>query len=173
MRYGAPRWLTAGLRLLPPGRRGLGAGLLAEAGSVPPGRERWAWLASGAWYMAREIVKYRCAYWLALAAAAGAVGVLNGIGTSDDASQVVMAALLSAAAGLGWAMPRRAWLAGIVLGSVLPVTGMVQAALGVAGPVLPTPGGIAGAATLFVLLIPALAGASLGAGSHRLLTRAR
>src|SRR5207249_3615596 len=103
---------------------------------------RRAGLVSGAWFMAREILLYRCAYWLALAVLAAAAGVLNWVGTSDDAPQVVMAALLAAAAGLGCAVPRRAWLAGIVLGSVLPVTGMVQAALGVPGPALPKPGGL-------------------------------
>jgi hypothetical protein len=85
MPYRAPRWLTAALRLLPPGRRDLAAGLVAEASSVPPGRRRWAWLVSGAWFMAREIVLYRCAYWPALAVlGAGAHRLLSrtGSGTS-------------------------------------------------------------------------------------------
>jgi hypothetical protein len=49
---------------------------------------------------------YRCEYWLALCGAAALVTVLNWVGTSDDAAQVVMAGLLAVAAGLGWAVSR-------------------------------------------------------------------
>jgi hypothetical protein len=167
----AMHWLAAAIRLLPPRRRELGEGLLAEATSVPPGRARWAWLAGGMWFVAGQVLVYRCAYWLALFGAAALVTVLNWIGTSDDAPQVVLAVLLAAAAGLGWAAPRRVWLSGLVIGSALPVTALIQAALGGTS-LLPKPGGLAGAATLFVLLVPALAGAYLGAGAHRLRGRA-
>jgi hypothetical protein len=167
------RWLAAAIRLLPPRRRELGEGLLAEAASVPAGRARWAWLAGGIWFVAWQVLVYRCGYWLALGGAAAVVTVLNWVGTSDDSGQVVMAALLAAAAGLGWAVPRRAWLSALVIGATLPVTALIQAVLGVDGASGPRPGGIAGAATLFVLLIPALVGAYLGAGAHRFLRRAR
>jgi len=172
MAHAVPRWLAAAIRLLPPWRRELGEGLLAEATSVPPGRARWAWLAGGMWFVARQVLVYRCVYWLALCGAAALVTVLNWIGTSDDAPQVVLAVLLAAAAGLGWSAPRRAWLSALVIGSALPVTGLIQAALGVTDPPQPRPGGMAGAATLFLLLVPALVGAYLGAGAHRLVDRA-
>jgi len=100
-------WVAAAIRLLPPRRRDLGEGMLAEAASVPPGRARWAWLAGGMWFVAGQVLVYRCAYWLALCGAAALVTVLDRVGTSDDAPQVVMAALLAVAAGLGWAVPRR------------------------------------------------------------------
>jgi hypothetical protein len=166
-------WLAAAIRLLPPRRRDLGEGMLAEAASVPPGRARGAWLAGGMWFVARQVLVYRCAYWLALCGAAALVTVLNWVGTSDDAAQVVMAGLLAVAAGLGWAVPRRAWLSALVIGSVLAVTAMIQFALGVNGASIPKPGGMAGAGNLFVLLIPAAAGAYLGRGLRRSLRRAR
>ena len=166
-------WLAAAIRLLPRRRRELGEGMLAEAASVPPGRARWLWLAGGMWFVAGQVLLYRCAYWLALFGAAALVTVLNWVGTSDDAPQVVLAALLAVAAGLGWAVPRRAWLSALVIGSALAATAMIQVALGAPATSVPKPGGIAGAANLFVLLIPAAAGAYLGRGARRWLRRAR
>ncbi len=137
----------------------------AGAASVPPGRARWAWLAGGMWFVAGQVLVYRCAYWLALCGAAALVTVLNWVGTSDDAAQVVMAGLLALAAGLGWAVPRRAWLSALVIGSVLAVTAMIEVALGVNGASVPKPGGMVGAANMFVLLIPAGTGAYVRAGA--------
>jgi hypothetical protein len=125
------------------------------------------------WFVARQVLVYRCAYWLALCGAAALVTVLNWVGTSDDAAQVVMAGLLAVAAGLGWAVPRRAWLSALVIGSVLAVTAMIQVALGVNGASIPKPGGMAGAGNLFALLIPAAFGVYLGAGARRWQRRAR
>lgn len=166
-------WLAAAIRLLPQRRRDLGEGMLAEAASVPPGRARWAWLAGGMWFVAGQVLVCRCAYWLALCGAAALVTVLNRVGTSDDAAQVVMAGLLAVAAGLGWAVPRRAWLSALVIGSVLAVTAMIELALGVNGASVPKPGGMVGAANMFVLLVPAGTGAFVGAGARRALRRAR
>ena len=171
------RWLAAAMRLamrlLPSQRRDLGEGMLAEAASVPPGRARWAWLAGGMWFVARGILVYRCAYWLALCGAAALITVLNWVGTSDDSAQVVMAALLAVPAGLGWAVPRRAWLSALVIGSILAATAMIEVALGVDGASVPKPGGMVGAANMFVLLIPAATGAYIGAGARRALRRPR
>ncbi|MEV6102537.1 hypothetical protein [Nocardia sp. NPDC051981] len=58
-------------------------------------------------------------------------------------------------------MPRRAWLSGVVLGSALAVAVMSALIVDPQASV-PQPDGFAGAATLLVLVVPALAGAGLG-----------
>jgi len=166
-------WLAAVIRLLPKRRRDLGEGLLAEAASVPPGRARRAWLAGGMWFVARQVLVYRCAYWLGLCGAGALVTVLNWVGTSDDSPQVVMGSLLLVSAVMGWVVPRRAWLSALVIGSVLAITAMIQVALGVNGASILKPGGMAGAGNLFALLIPAAFSAYLGAGARRWQRRAR
>ena len=166
-------WLAAAIRLLPKRRRDLGQGLLAEAASVPPGRARRAWLAGGIWFVAGQVLVYQCAYWLGLCGAGALVTVLNWVGTSDDSAQVVMGGLLLVAAGMGFAAPRRAWLSALVIGSVLAVTALIEVWFGVDAASVPKPGGIPGAGNLFVLVIPAAAGAYLGRGVRRSLRRER
>ena len=60
-------------RLLPASRRGWAAALLAEAGEVPAGAARAAWLAGGLWLVAREVLTRAIPV---LAFAAGAAGVV-------------------------------------------------------------------------------------------------
>lgn len=165
--------LAVAIRLLPSRRRELGKGMLAEAASVPPGRARRAWLAGGIWFVAGQVLLYRGAYWLALCGAAALVTALYRVGNSLDAPVVVLAGLLVVAAGLSWAVPRRAWLSALVIGLVLGVTAMIEVKLGVSGASVPKPGGMVGAANMFVLLIPAGLGAYVGAGARRLLRRTR
>ena len=167
------RLLAAAIRLLPEHRRELGAALLAESAAVPPGRRRWVWLAGGLWFVIREGAMGKRGYGLGLAAAVAILVAVDRVGTSDDSGQVSLLVLLVGAAGLGFAAPRWAWLAGLVLGSAIAVSGMAYAAWGPA-PAHPThPSGVGGAATLFVLIVPALVSAYLGAGAAWLLRRPR
>ena len=169
MRKMRARWLlAAAVRLLPADRREMGAALLAEAAVVPPGRRRLNWLAGGAWFMLREGVMRRFGYGLGLLAAVAALVVVDGIGKSDDAGQVSMLVLLLGAGTLGFAVPRRAWLSALALGSALAVAEMIYAALGLAPAQHVSPKGIAGAATLLILLAPAAVAAAAGAGLRRL-----
>jgi len=66
---------------------------------------------------------------------------------------------------LGFAAPRWAWLAGLVVGAAIGLANVVYVTWGPA-PVHPIqPGGLAGAATLLVLIVPAMIAAYLGAGA--------
>ncbi|MEV5721726.1 hypothetical protein AB0L41_48415 [Amycolatopsis mediterranei] len=164
------RLLTAAMRLLPRHRRELGTALLVEMSMVPPGRARWAWLVGGMWFVMRESALRVVAYGAGVAAAAATLILVDRSGTSDDSSQVSLLVLLAGAAVLGFAAPRWAWLSALLLGSALAVSGLITALLDPTAH-LPEPGGPAGAATLFVLVVPALAGAYLGVGAARLRRR--
>ncbi|QIS20956.1 hypothetical protein [Nocardia terpenica] len=48
------RALEFGVRLLPPGRRDLGAAMLAEAASITPGPTRRRWLLGTGWFITKE-----------------------------------------------------------------------------------------------------------------------
>jgi hypothetical protein len=158
------RLLRALVRLLPPARRDLAAALLAEAAVVPPGPRRTAWLLGGVWFVVKESVMRLLGYGLGLAAAVAALVTIDRIGTSDDSSQVSLLVLLVGSAVLGFVAPRWAWVAGLVIGSALAVAGMIYVAVWPGSTHPPAPGGTAGAATLFVLIVPALIGAYVGAG---------
>jgi hypothetical protein len=84
---------------------------------------------------------------------------------SDVASQMTMGAILLGSAALGAMAPRRPWVPGLLLGSVVAVVGVVEWTAGVPEP--PTvhlPPGLLGPASLLVLVVPALVAAYLGAG---------
>ncbi|MGW4122716.1 hypothetical protein [Nocardia sp. NPDC004711] len=151
------RWL---MRLLPPRRKEFAEALLAAAEYLPD-TERTRWRAGVVRFVIREVIMHRMLYPIELVAAAAIVIATNYFATSDDSSQVVVLVLMVAAFTLGLAVPRRAWLSGAVLGSTLAVA--VMSAL-IVDPraTVPQPGGFAGAAMLFVLIVPALAGAELG-----------
>ncbi|MBO0871749.1 MAG: hypothetical protein J2P15_24620 [Micromonosporaceae bacterium] len=167
------RMLAAAIRLLPVRRRELGQALLAEAAVVPPGWRRTRWVASGLWFVAREGAMRMVGYAVGLLAAAATLVVIDRIGSSDDSGQVSMLVLLLGAAALGFASPRWAWLAALVVGSAIAVSGLATAALDPASPRLAHIGGVGGAAGLFVLVVPALAGAYAGAGLRWLIRRSR
>jgi hypothetical protein len=165
MRAWGERLLARLIRLLPPRRRDLGRALLAEASVIAPGRRRMWWIAGGLWFVVREGTMRAVGYVLALAVAVGAVVTVDRLGTSDDAGQVSLAVLLLAGALLGFAAPRWAWLAGLVVGAAIGLANVVYVTWGPA-PVHPIqPGGLAGAATLLVLIVPAMIAAYLGAGA--------
>jgi hypothetical protein len=165
------RLLDLALRLLPPGRRELGEALLAEAAMVPPGRRRIGWLIGGLWFVVREGAMRGLRYGLGLLVAVAALVGIDRIGTSDDSAQVSLLVLLVGAATLGFVAPRWAWMAGLMLGSALAVAGIVAVVLFPDTARPPSPGGVAGAATLFVLIVPAMVAAYIGAGIQWLLRR--
>ncbi len=72
--------------LLPAGRREWAEAVLAEAGEVPAGLGRVAWLGGGVWLVAREVVMHRVIRVLAFAA--GAVGMVwaGWPGSSSDSA---------------------------------------------------------------------------------------
>jgi hypothetical protein len=165
------RLLAMAIRLLPAHRQELGAALLAESSAVPPGGRRLAWLAGGLWFVAKESAMRKVGYGLGLAVAVAALVTVDRLGTSDDSSQVSLLVLLVGAAVLGFAAPRWAWLAGLVLGSAIATSGMAYAAWGPSPAHQANPSGVGGAATLFVLIVPALVSSYLGAGAAWLLRR--
>jgi hypothetical protein len=113
----------------------------------------------------------RFAYGGGLAVAAVAVVLVDARGRSEDAGQATLLLLLMAAAVLGFAAPRVAWLAGLVLGCALPVAGIGWNLLRPDWAHVPDPPGMAGAATLFVLIVPAALAAWAGAGVRLALRR--
>jgi hypothetical protein len=112
-------------------------------------------------------------YVLGLVLATGALIVVDRIGTADDSGQVSLLVLLVGAAALGFAVPRLAWLSGLVIGAALAATNAVYMATGHTWSADSEPGGWAGAALMLVLVVPALIAAYLGAGAHWLLRRTR
>jgi hypothetical protein len=173
MRTRGERVLGALIWLLPPGRRDLGRALLAEASVVAPGWRRLWWIAGGVWFVVREGVMRAVAYVMALVLAAGVLVTVDRLGSSDDAGQVSLAVLLLVGAVLGFAAPRWAWLAGLVVGAAIAVANMVYVTLGPARAHPIEPGGLSGAATLLVLIVPAMLAAYLGAGAAWLLRGSR
>lgn len=162
---------TLFLRLLPRRRRELGAALLAEAAVVPAGRQRLAWRAGAVWFLVRAHATGPAGYLLALA---GSVTGLLWVdrSPSDIANQVALLTLAGTSFALGLAAPRRAWLPALVLGAAIAVSHVVYLTVGPALPYRSEPPGVAGAATLLVLIVPAAVAAYLGAGARRLLAHA-
>ncbi len=167
------RLLAMALRRLPPGRRELGQALLAELPAVPAGRARMAWIVGGMWFVVKENAMRRLGYLVGLVAGAAVLVVVDRLGTSDDAGQVSLLVLLCVSGVLGFAAPRLAWLAGLVIGAALAVADTVYLSLGYTVFTDSKPGGYAGAALMLVLTIPAMAAAYLGAGAALLVRRAR
>jgi hypothetical protein len=165
----AERFLASAVRLLPARRRELGQALLAEASTVPPGRRRLAWVAGGLWFVVKESAVRKPGYVLGLIAAVAVLVGVDRIGTSDDSGMVSLAVLLLASAVLGFAAPRWAWLSGLVLGAAIALADLTYATVGPAPAHPMSPAGVTGAATMLVLIVPALVAAYLGAGAAWLL----
>ncbi len=70
--------------LLPAGRRDWAEAALAEAGEVPAGAGRVAWLGGGLWLVAREVLMARVIPALAFAAGAAAMVWISWPGQSSD-----------------------------------------------------------------------------------------
>ena len=105
-------WCAA---LLRPERREWAEAVRAEAGEVPAGLPRLAWLAGGLWLVAREAgMVRRIAYWLGIAAVAVAAALAvrylwSGVHASRDAwwDKARMLLLMALFAGLPWVARRR------------------------------------------------------------------
>jgi hypothetical protein len=166
------RLLARLLRFLPPGRRDLGAALLAEAAAVEPPAGRVRWLMGGFWFVWREALMRPVLYGAGLLIGTAVVVTADRVGDSDDAGPVVLMVLLLTSAALGCVAPRRAWLAGLVPGAAIAVANLIYVTWGPARAHPMEPPGPGGAATLFVLVLPALIAAYLGAGA-RLVLRSR
>jgi hypothetical protein len=162
------RLRNALLGLVPPDRRDWVLAALAEAAALPAGPERATWVRSTIWFLVKEALVRRV---LLIATTAGAIAMIVALdrSPSDDAGQVTLAAILVASGVLGAAVGRRAWVVGIVIGSVVALVHIVSLALRLPEPGLVLPPGWAGTLSLFVLVIPALIAAYLGAGIRSLL----
>jgi hypothetical protein len=107
---------------------------------------------------------------LGLLAAAAVVVAVDRWASSDDSGPVTLLVLAAVSAVAGFLWPRRAWLSALVVGGSLAVANIVYVTVGPARPHPIEPHGVGGAATLFVLILPAAVAAYLGAGARRLLT---
>jgi hypothetical protein len=92
---------------------------------------------------------------------------------SDIANQTSLLILVLAAASLGFAAPRWAWLSALVLGCSLAIVHAIYLAIGLTLPYPMSPTGWAGPASLLILIIPAALVAYLGAGVAVFMTRHR
>jgi hypothetical protein len=166
---GVTRLLSWAVRRLPPSRAVYGQALLAELPALPH-RERRRWLLGAARFVVGELIVGFGGYLVAVAVAVVAlVGVDRS--SSDIANQVSLLVLLLAAAGLGFGRPRTAWFSGIVVGSCLAVAHGIYQASGSSLPYPMHPPGWVGAASLLVLLVPAVGAAYVGAAVSRVLER--
>jgi hypothetical protein len=149
--------------LVPPRRRDWVRAALVEAAAVESPAEQASWVRSATWFLLKEALMRRV---LLLAATAGAITVIVAIdrSPSDDAGQVTLGAILLASGILGAVAGRRAWVVGIVIGSVVAVTHLVSLALQIPEPGVQLPPGWASTTSLFVLVIPSLVAAYVGAG---------
>lgn len=154
--------------LVPPRRRDWVRAALAEADAVGDGPERTAWTRSSTWFLLREALMRRVLLLGGTASAVALIVVLDR-SPSDDAGQVTMGAILLASGILGAAVGRRAWAVGIVIGSVIAVTHIVSLALRIPEPGVELPPGWASTTSLFVLVIPSLVAAYVGAAIRGLL----
>jgi hypothetical protein len=81
---------------------------------------------------------------------------LNGRVGPDVGGQECLALLLAEAGALGALAPRQAWLTGAVVGGAIAVGELAILTVGGSTPASQHPAGAAGAASLLVLVVPAL-----------------
>jgi hypothetical protein len=156
------------LGMVPPHRRDWVRAALAEGDALPGGSEQTAWVRSATWFLLKEALMRRV---LLVAGTAAAIAMIVALerNPSDDAGQVSMGAILLTSGMLGAAAGRRAWVVGIVIGSVVAMTHVVSLALRIPEPGIQLPAGWASTSSLFVLVIPALVAAYAGAWIRSLL----
>lgn len=162
------RWAV---KLLPASRAEYGEALLAELAALPS-TERRRWRFGGGYFVLRELVVQHGPYAAGLVCAVFTV-VLVDRSPSDIANQASLLILLLAAGGLGLARPRKAWFAGLVIGSCLAAAHAAYVAWGVRLPYPMSPSGWVGALSLLLLLVPAFAAAYAGAAIGRVIQRRR
>jgi hypothetical protein len=165
---GILRWAV---RLLPASRAEYGEALLAELAELPD-NERRRWLLGGGAFVLRVLVIHNGAYAAGLACAV-VILVMVDRSPSDIANQASLLVLLLTAGGLGLTRPRRAWLAGLVIGSCLAAAHAAYLVWGVELPYPMSPSGWVGALSLLLLLLPAFVAAYTGAAIRRAIQRRR
>ena len=163
------RLLSWAIGRLPASRAEYGKALLAELPALPL-RERRRWLLGAFRFVVGELVVSYGPYLAAVAVSVSALVTVDR-STSDIANQASLLVLLVAASGLGFGRPRSAWLSGIVVGSCLAIAHGIYQASGFRLPYPMHPPGWVGAATLLVLLVPAVGAAYAGAAVGRVLER--
>lgn len=157
------------LRLVPGRRRPWVEAALAEAQFVNGADQQRAWNRSSAILLLREALMHRLPVVVATLGAIAVIAFLER-SPSDDASQFTLGAILLSAGLLGAWAQRRAWLVGIVIGSVVALTHVVSLAVGDPEPGVTLPPGWASTTSLFVLVIPAVIAAYAGAALRHLLS---
>jgi hypothetical protein len=162
------RWAV---KLLPASRAEYGDALLAELTTVPQD-ERRRWLLGGGLFVLRELLIREGPYAAGLVCAVSALVIVDR-SPSDVANQASLLVLLLSAGGLGLSKPRRAWFAGLVIGSCLAAAHAAYLAWDLELPYPMSPSGWAGALSLLLLLVPALVTAYAGAAIGRVIQRRR
>jgi hypothetical protein len=162
------RWAV---KLLPASRTEYGEALLAELATVPH-EERRRWLLGGGLFVLRELVVQDGPYAAGLVCAVFAL-VFVDHSPSDVANQASLLVLLLSAGALGFTRPRRAWFAGLVMGSCVAAAHAAYLAWDLELPYPMSPSGWAGPLSLLLLLIPALVAAYAGAAIGRATQRRR
>jgi hypothetical protein len=149
-------------------RAGWALAALAELEAVPDGwpRARFALGARFGLWRAQPAAGRRLAATAAVPVAAAALALVDR-SRSDVANQAALLTLLLGAALCGALHPRRWALVGVVLGASLAAVHAVGLAVGARPPYAMHPAGWPGAASLLVLVAPALLAAFAGAAAAR------
>lgn len=156
------------LRLVPPARRAWVRAALVEAEFVDGEGPRRAWRRSSAVLLLKEAFMHRLQATTVALVCVGLIAWLDR-SPSDDASQFTLGAILLSAVMLGALAPQRAWLVGIVIGSVPGVVHVVSLALGLPEPGVHLPQGWTNTTSLLVLIVPAMIAAYSGSALRRVL----
>lgn len=160
--------IRALLRLVPAARRTWVRAALAEAEFVDEDGPRRAWRRSSIGLLLREALMHRLPLAIVTLVSVGTIAWLER-SPSDDASQFTLGAILLSAVLLGAIAPRRAWLVGIMIGSVVAVTHVISLAVGMPEPGVNLPAGWASTTSLLVLIVPAVIAAYAGSALRHLI----
>jgi hypothetical protein len=168
----APRLARTLLRTavagLPPGRAAWGRAMVAELDAIERSGELMSWTLGALGTVLRlRAWRWSTAVWLSCVA--GSVALLGFLdwSPSDIANQATMLALLLTAGGLGFALPGARVATGLILGSAVALLHLGYLLFGVRLPYQPEPSGVAGAVSLFVLVVPATVAAAIGGTVRR------
>jgi len=154
------RWVT-------PARRDSIEAALAEAEAAESDTEARPWRRAARALLWRGLLLGPIANLLALVAVISAVAVLNS-SASDVSAQETLLGIVLGASLVGFLWSRRAWLAALMVGTTVAAQHIVSLAFGIPEPSMHLPHGWLSTTSLLVLLLPAMAGAYMGAGLRRL-----
>jgi hypothetical protein len=148
-------------------RRSWALAMLAELAAVPPGWPRARYALGARIGLARARRPGRRLARIAAVPALLALLVVVDWSPSDVANQAALATLVAAAFAGGLMYPRRWGLVGLLVGGTLSAVHIVALALDHPPPYAMHPAGYSGAASLLILLVPALLAALGGAAVGR------